>query len=325
MAGLVLLSTCCFLFTACVNSDTTVRVFSDGGGDFSSLQAALNSTSGRPSLGRVTLVLRGTFRERVLVQNFSLGLDIVPLPGAARPLIIYNVSGAGGSGCSGAGGPGTFGSYTMQLLSSDIRVRGVDIANSACGYNHKVAGQSVALDVRGDRAAFFDVRLWGSQDTLYTGAQRSYFADAFVNGSCDAIFGEGSAVFERAEIRMNFTVTAQKGNGSTAYLFLNSTVDTLEGGGGTLVLGRPWGSLARTVFSGCYLGPGIAKVGWDDWHHSCGNTGWCNATFYAGFNNSGPGYAPSAWPNWTHVLSPSEGALWTVERVLGDWRPSPPP
>ena len=169
-----------------------------------------------------------------------------PAP-AQRPLITYNESGAGGSGCSGSGGPGTFGSYTIQVLADDVRMRGVDVANDACAYDHKVAGQSVALDIRSDRAAFYDVRLFGAQDTLQTGKGRVYFADAFVNGSCDAIFGEGSAVFERATIRMDFTVTAQRGNGTTAYLFLNSSVDALSGGPASLVLGRPWGPLARTV------------------------------------------------------------------------------
>lgn len=312
------------VYLSAVVGDVTLRVFSDGGGDFTSIQSALNSSMGKPQ-GRLTLVLRGSFRERVVVPAvFSQGVDFVPLAGAARPLITYNTSGAGGAGCGGAGGPGTFGSYTLQVLASDVRMRGIDIANSACAYNHKIAGQSVALDVRGDRAAFFGVRLFGAQDTLYTGALRTYFADAFVNGSCDAIFGEGSAVFERAEIKMDFTVTAQKGNGSTAFLFLNSSVDTLSGGAGSLALGRPWGSLARTVFCGCYLGPGVARAGWNDWSHNCEGTGWCNATFYAGFNNSGAGNTPSLWPPWTHSLNASEGASWTVARVLGDWTPSPP-
>ena len=317
------------LFLMCAGvavGDVTLRVYADGGGDFRTISAALGSAVGKP-LGRVTLELRGVFRERVVVpSNFTRGVDFVAAASAvsSRPLIVFNVSGAGGAGCTGTGGPGTFGSYTVQILADDVRARGIDIANSACGYNHHIAGQSVALDVRGDRAAFYDVRLWGSQDTLYTGTQRAYLADVFVNGSCDAIFGEGSAVFERARISMDFTVTAQKGNGSSAFLFLNSSVDALSEGPGTLALGRPWGSLARTVFSGCHLGAGVAKEAWNDWSHSCATTAWCNATFYAGFNNSGPGYVPSAWPKWAHVLNESEGAAWTVARVLGDWAPSPP-
>ncbi len=313
--------------------DVTLRVFSSGGGDFSSVQAALDSLApgSSPSLGHVTLQLKGTFWERVNVySNFSWGVDLVPFPSSlpsSRPLIIFNVSGAGGGGCGGAGGPGTFGSYTVQVNADNVRMRDFDIANSACAYNHKAAGQSVALDIRGDRAAFFGMGLFGSQDTLYTGggAISNYFADLYINGTCDAIFGSSSAVFERARIFMDFTVTAQRGSGNSSYLFLNSSVDTLSTGPGTLYLGRPWGSLAKTVFSGCSLGAGVAARGWDDWSHNCSTTEWCNSTFYAEYNNSGPGWVPSKRPAWTHVLSASQGAQWTVESVLGAWKPQPPP
>lgn len=317
---------------ALASADTALRVFSAGGGDFASVQEALDSVApraGSPALGRLTLQLRGAFRERVVVAaNLTGGVDVVPFDASPsqRPLISYNVSGAGGAGCSGSGGPGTFGSYTMQVLADDVRMRGVDVANDACGYDHKVAGQSVALDVHGDRAAFYDVQLFGAQDTLYTGKGRLYFADSFVNGSCDAIFGDGSVVFERATIRMDFTVTAQRGNGTTAYLFLNSSVDALSGGPASLVLGRPWGPLARTVFSGCELGSGIAPGGWNDWSHACtaAPNSWCNETFYAEYNNRGPGWLPAQRVPWAHILNDTEGAKWTVVSVLGGWTPSPP-
>ena len=97
-------------------ADTALRVFASGGGDFASVQAALDSVApraGSPSLGRLALLLRGTFRERVVVAANFTGVDVVPFdaaPQPQRPLIVYNESGAGGAGCSGAGGPGTFGS-----------------------------------------------------------------------------------------------------------------------------------------------------------------------------------------------------------------------
>ena len=318
------------------DSDVTLRVFADGSGDYSSVQAALDSLApgAHPELGHVTLLLAGTFRERVVVySNFSRGVDLVAASsagGGARPLVVYNESGAGGRSCSGSGGPGTSGSYTMRIDAADVRLRGVDVANDACGYNHELAGQSVALAAQGDRGAFFGVRLLGSQDTLYTGRNnRLYFADAFVNGSVDAIFGDGTAVFERAEIAMDFTVTAQKGNGSSAYLFLNSSVDALSGGPGSLFLGRPWGPLARTVFSGCALGEGVAAAGWQDWGHNCSSAPpsqtWCNETFYAEYNNSGPGWRPSERVAWAHVLGDEEGQRWTAQSLLGDWSPAAPP
>ena len=304
--------------------DVTVRVYRDGSGDFSSVQAALDAQAPgtNATLGHVTLMLRGFFRERVHVySNFSRGVSFIADDDA--PTISFNTS------ANGPGNPGTFGSWSCQVEANDFTAVGVTFVNDADDYDHKVAGQSVALDIRGDRAALLAGSVFGSQDSLYTGNGRVYTADLWINGTCDAIFGEGAAVFERATIRMDFTVTAQKGNGSTAYLFLDSDIDSISGPS-VLLLGRPWGALAKTVFMGSKLGAGVAALGWDDWSHGCtsakpGTQTWCNATVYAEYNNTGPGYVPKSRPWWTQQLSAAEAADWTVESVLSGWTPQAPP
>lgn len=50
--------------------------------------------------------------------------------------------------------------------------------------------------MNGDRAALIGVALLGGQDTLYSGTQRVYLENSFINGSCDSLFGEGSMVCE---------------------------------------------------------------------------------------------------------------------------------
>lgn len=122
------------------NCDVTLRVYSDGTGDYSSVQAALDGLAPgkNASLGRVTLHLLGAFWERVHVySNFSsggnlgvtmLGVRPSPLAGVfpafrvrgGCPLVIslllfcvetasiaYNVSGAA---------VGTFNSFTGAAL-----------------------------------------------------------------------------------------------------------------------------------------------------------------------------------------------------------------
>lgn len=53
------------------------------------------------------------------------------------------------------------------------------------------------------------------------------------------------------------TVTAQRGNGSSAYLFTDCDIAPSEP---ETLLGRPWGPLAHTVYKSCFITANIAKV-----------------------------------------------------------------
>jgi pectinesterase len=321
-------------------ADTVLRIRAAGGGDYTSVQAAIDALApqaGAPGQGHVTFLLSGPFWERVEVYaNFSAyGIDFVGDPsvpgGPTGNLIAFNVS--------GASGPGTFGSWTTRVWADGFRSMNVGYANSADGYNAKIAGQSVALDIEADAVGIWDSVLYGAQDTLYTGRGRTFFDGLFINGTCDAIFGNGAGVFLNTTIRMNYTVTAHRGqpSGSTpghgvaAYLFVAADVDSIGSAPAALLLGRPWGPLATTVWIDSKLGRGIASLGWDDWGHDCTRsppkpgTTWCNETFYAEYQSTGPGADPSGRPWWTYQLTPSQGAQWTPAYVLGNWTPTPPP
>eukprot|EP01047_Picozoa_sp_COSAG01_P001709 COSAG01_NODE_40_length_32708_cov_25.641234_24_plen_167_part_00 len=98
-------------------------------------------------------------------------------------------------------------------------------------------------------------------------------------------------VFEKCDIRMTFTYTADRGGavgppwgapanssglrgglGRAAYLFLNSSLlkqlpgdyNYKDGGSGRTFLGRPWGPLAFVVFKDTYMDSHIEPAGWDD-------------------------------------------------------------
>lgn len=216
------------LLAACARADTWVSVKADGTGDFTSLQAALdalNPAANASVLGHVYVALQGAFWERVNVySNFSGGVTITGYGDSPTDnLIAFNVS--------GAAGPGTFGSWTFKSDAPNVTLVNVAVANSADGYDHKLAGQSVALHLTSEYFACWNCSLLGAQDTLYTGdvRSRSYFYNTFINGSCDALFGGSASVFDRAHIVMSFTITAQRGNGSTSYLIQDSLVEVPEG------------------------------------------------------------------------------------------------
>lgn len=182
-----------------VGADLVLNVDCSGNtAPFSSVQGALDSCTNDQLQNHVTVNLKGYCWERVHVyNNFTGGVAFIGeasnLP--SQNLIIYNVS--------GSSGPGTFGSWTLLVDADDFTAVNIAVANSADNYDHKIAGQSVAVDIQGDRSSFWGCAMYGAQDTLYTGRLRSYYNDLWINGTVDAIFGEGSAVFDNAYIQVS--------------------------------------------------------------------------------------------------------------------------
>eukprot|EP00047_Mylnosiga_fluctuans_P013281 m.30660 g.30660 ORF g.30660 m.30660 type:complete len:370 (+) comp4801_c0_seq1:11-1120(+) len=332
----------------------TLFVHADGTGNFSSVQKAINFVAPTPDIHLVLLV-RGVFWERVLIPPDLAAITII---GTGRTpldaLIIFNVSGAA---------VGTFSSWTMRIDNLNATLSNIAIANNASNYDAHVAGQSVALDLRGGSAGaqqhvrVFNCSLLGAQDTLYTGSVHSlsYFYNTYINGSCDALFGESSTVWEACILEHTFTLTAARSgpivaNGTsaraagpgnvTAYLILNSSItvgpdtvglgDPMDGHGlnqaqpPSLFLGRPWGPMAQTVVIGSYLGPGMERALWDDWRHNCSATesaDWCAQVVYATAGCYGPGMAAASPPSWTLTLTPEQARGWTTQAVLRGWAP----
>jgi len=294
--------------------DVNLTVRSDGSGDFSSVQAALDSLDA-PSVGHVTLHLLGLFRERVeVVAGFAGGVTLVgDGAGADDAFIIFNRTGAAYS---------TWHSDTLRVAARDVTLVNVAVANDAAAYDSGVAAQSVALHVAvtADRFSCFRCAVYGGQDTLYTGGAgfgaRSYFADSLMNGTVDSIFGGSSSVFENVSLAMSSTAMAPRGEPSSAYLFLGGSLTGLAGKSASF-LGRPWGQLSTVVFSGASLSADVAALGWQTMGHDCTNTPW----FFAEFNSSGAGADPAGRVPWSRQLNASEAALWTRDRVLRGWQP----
>jgi len=189
-----------------------------------------------------------------------------------------------------------------------------------------VAGQSVALDLRGDRATIRNCNILGGQDTLYTGNGRSYYQNCYINGSVDSIFGHGSAVFEQCIIEITSYVTAHTGSESdhTKYLLNNCTIrgpsNRPYDKKGTY-LGRPWGCYAWVIYKECYLGDLIEPAGWWDWSKPMS----CLVTVnYDEWKSYGPGADAKARVSWSHQLTDAQAAQYTTQSVLNGWNPPPP-
>jgi len=303
------------VYLSCAQKTQTIIVAKDGSGQFKSVSAAVKSIS--PSNTQTTVKIKaGVYYERV---NISSNLKQVIFLGdsADNTLIIHDTPGAT---------VGTFSSWTVIVEANDFIAERISFANNASNYDHNAAGQSVALDIRGDRATIRNCNLFGAQDTLYTGKLRNYYSDCYINGSVDSIFGEGSAVFDYCTIEITSYVTAHKGiqGQNTKYLINNSTIRgpsnrpyTKQG----TYLGRPWGCWAWVIYKDCSLGDLIKPEGWWTWDKPAD----CLATVnYDEWKSYGPGNNPSARVSWSHQLTDAQAGQYTTASVLNGWNPPPP-
>src|SRR5271156_86203 len=223
----------------------TITVGAEGA-DFTTIQAAVNAA---PDAGGVIRIRPGVYREVVHVDKPK-----IQFRGDAddwtKVVLVYGNSAA--STC------GTRCSATLFVTGSDFFAGNMTIANDY-SKTSDVPSQAVALSVRADRAVFRHVRLLGAQDTLYassTGCMngqsecktgRQYYADCYIEGAGDFIFGDAKAVFEGCEIRSiaheaGGYLTAQSNTrpGQDAGYVFNHCKITADKGAGDVYLGRPW-------------------------------------------------------------------------------------
>ena len=301
--------------TTCLfgDSDYDMVVASDGSGDFTSIQDAINATKSFPPK-RITIYIKnGTYHEKVHVYSWNPDITLIG-ESVENTVITY------GDHFSKLklGRNSTFHTYTMKVSGDDFVAENLTIENSAGS-----VGQAVALHVEGDRCVFRNIKIFGHQDTLYAAGSnsRQYYKDCTIEGTVDFIFGEATALFENCEIRSlsdSYITAASTSEGAEyGYVFKNCRL-TSSDDVTSVYLGRPWRKYAKTVFIECELGKHIHPEGWMEWSNSEDLT----TTFYAEFNNRGPGANSGDRIKWSHQLKPEEAQRYILENIFGAWDPN---
>jgi len=296
----------------------------DGAG-FTSIQKAIDALA---STGGDVLVKPGTYREVVTIRK-----PHVHLHGAAsdpaQTTIIYN------NGASTAGG--TFNTATVFVEADDVTLDHLTIANDF-GVDK---GQAVALAVTADRGIFKNLRILGAQDTLFAASRycygdygpclptRQYFADSYIEGGVDFIFGDSMAVFDHCELHGiptgNVMFTAQDRHtaeqSSSGYVF-NKCHLTAAPRAATIALGRPWRPYATVVYLNAQIDAPVIPAGWTEWVRF-GKPSLPTA-FYGEYNSTGPGSNAQAREPYSHQLSTQEAEKWHTKQFLAGedgWNP----
>ncbi|MDP4291323.1 MAG: pectinesterase family protein [Bacteroidota bacterium] len=284
-----------------------ITVAQDGSGDFTSIQAAIESCKAFPDERITVYVKNGTYHEKIKIPSCNPNLSIIG-ESVEKTIISYDDY----FNKINLGRNSTFYTYTVLVEADDFYAENLTIENTA-----GPVGQAVALNVEGNRCVFKHCRILGNQDTLYTAGQnsRQYFTDCYIEGTTDFIFGAATVLFEGCTLcsKANSYVTAAstiKGK-QFGYVFRNCKLIAKDGIT-RVYLGRPWRDYANVVFMNCDLGAHILPEGWANWDKTTRD----QTAYYAEFGNKGAGANTDKRVAWSHQLTANEAKKYTLENIL---------
>ncbi|HJP72814.1 MAG TPA: pectinesterase family protein [Pseudonocardiaceae bacterium] len=327
--------TAAVLFAPSASASTTITV-AKSGGDYTSVQAAINAvpTGGTPYVIRIE---PGTYDETITVPTSKPNLTIQGTTGNAENVVIA-AGHAAWMTKPGGGTYGTAGSATATIAARNVTLQNITIANTynPAAYPQGYA-QAVAINADGDRQVYSGDRFLGLQDTVLTwepnqnDGYRQLFEGGFIEGDVDFLCGDSTAVFYRDNITLHDRGAAAGGlNGYLAapatdsgighgYLIDSSTVSS-SAAAGSFYLGRPWhpysGADPQIVIRNTLLPNQIKTDPWTTMHGYAFTPG-----RYGEYDNTGPGATVN--PDRPQ-LSASKAADYTPQTYLAGtdgWNP----
>lgn len=183
--------------------------------------------------------------------------------------------------------------------------------------------QALALNSTADRSAFYGCRFIGRQDTLLIhNYARFYFAECYIEGTTDYIYGSGVAVFDHCRLNVPqdggaLTAGAHEKECPYGYLFMNCDLTrevTEYCPEGTVVknqdtcLGRPWNGLPQIIFWNCKMDEHINR-GKDRYVNMKGDYSRVNCRLFEGKTRNAEGFllnTRSLIPDYMFVMEEAD-------------------
>lgn len=216
---------------------TQVVVSSDGNGDFSTLQGALDWTPSSPSQ-KITLFIKNGFYEEIVFASKKSNLVI---RGESREGVKI------GYPNNSAFNPAKTGPSRRPVFTLNDCT---DIQLSTFTVQNYFVGQAEAMLIKGKRIALDRMTLIGSGDAFTTYGS-IYFVDSHLSGHGDTILGYGAVYFLRSTVESigPFTWTRTV-KGSHGNVFVNCTLIAVERPlPWTVTPTNPEGQVPKAVFA----------------------------------------------------------------------------
>lgn len=315
MKGIIsLLITVCG-FISCQSQSKIIVVAHDGSGNYSTVQAAFNSIPVHNKRAITVFIKDGIYKEKLHLDSTK---DFVTVIGEDEFKTILTNDDHTGMVTRKGDTVNTRNSYSFMVSANNFTAKNITIQNNA-GFT---AGQAVALESDGDKAQYFNCRILGFQDILFTNnpKSRQFYEDCYIEGTTDFIFGSATVWFEHCHIhsKKNSHVTAASTpqDHQFGYVF-NDCILTGDTTLHNVSLGRPWRPYASVTYIHCFIGPQIKPEGFSNWN----NTDNYKTARYAEYEDYGPGADKSGRVSWEKQLNDNEIKKFTIENVLKGWMP----
>ncbi|KAK9101225.1 hypothetical protein Scep_024655 [Stephania cephalantha] len=212
-----------------------IKVRKDGSGDFKTVRDAVNNVPSGNTKRTIIYIGPGEYKEKVTIER-------------TKPFVTFYGS-----------------SSNMPIISYD----GTKIQNSAPKPDGKRLNgeQAVAMRISGDKAAFYNCKFLGYQDTLCDDKGNHFFQNCYIEGTVDFIFGDGRSLYLGSELHSiaegESAITAQgkeQAGDDGGFAFVHCKIT----GTGNTYLGRAWKERAKVVFAYTYMGTLVNPEGWSD-------------------------------------------------------------
>ena len=304
-----------FLFAGFTDAQTKIIVAQDGSGNYKTVQEALNAIPLNNKKPITILIKDGVYKEKLYLDATK---NFVTIIGEDKFKTILTYDDHTGKVSPKGDTINTRTSASFIVQANNFTAENITFQNDA-GFS---AGQAVGLESDGDKASFYNCRIVGNQDILFTNneASRQYYKDCYIEGTTDFIFGSSTVWFEHCHIhsKKNSHVTAASTpqQHQFGYVF-NDCVLTGDSSLHTVSLGRPWRPYASVVYIHCFMGQQVKPEGWSNWN----NTESYKTARYSEYENFGPGADKTKRVSWSHQLTNDEVKIYTLKNVLGNWDP----
>ncbi|XP_022973728.1 pectinesterase-like [Cucurbita maxima] len=281
------------------NVKADVVVAKDGSGKYKTITQALQDVPKKSNKTFVIYIKEGVYEEQVMVDKKMTYVMMIG-DGPTKTKITARENFVDGTS--------TFKTATVSVIGTNFIGKDLWFENSAGAAKH----QAVALRVQSDMSIFYNCRMDGYQDTLYTHAHRQFYRDCTITGTIDFIFGNAAVVFQNCKIfvrkpldNQKCIVTAQgrtQKKEPTAIILQNCVISSDPDYFpvrhiNKAYLGRPWKAYSRTIIMESQIDDLIQPEGWLPW---MGNFA-LNTLFYSEFNNRGPGASTKDRVKWKGI------------------------